>query len=517
MILKYLDTSELVATLKALEDGWNEASSKVSTKVLGLLEENSSQPSKEAWEQCSARVHNCASMRAAEKASQDTFTNALVDVLAAKLAVESLEAGQLKDLCRYRQIIARLTGLCLYPLTEKHLPWFKEIHHFNPKIKWSLGVTSDTLGLVDDPDLLGGLRGKLVVGLNSAESLPSLEKICEKCHTDLALEIAINATADVRIQHLEHRAPILKRLSKLTADLYGTDAPTLHGFRSLDRICECYTFKLALSIGDNSRLLKACTNVPGKLVDLETYSLANNYLPWLDEISMQSQLQVALHSLDNVHMVSNCTRSCWTLRKLAIVEFLETEGDISLFKQICKAHPSVEYDVTLRHACLLGSLLHNLTTEMRVLLLNNSFTTCTSPLGRGLEIKCELDCLRYLLGLDLSALTALELILSGDYEIDNTLIAAVIKQCTSLEVLKVDVNQQIASVSKSPVLHQKVHEIRQNLAVVTMANNPCMNLMPAPIINSTPERKSSFRQRMFMTGARAIGGTYLFLKMVFRK
>lgn len=477
LIKKYPYIDELTAArMDAPNDACKSISDKVSKGILETSKEDR-QCSEKAWESASTK---------AVASEKDLLNNALADLLATKLADEPLDVTNLRDLSRCHHVIPRLTTLHLCPLDKEHVPWIKKIHSMNSSIKWNLDTASHNLSLLNDSEVLEGLRGKLTIRLDNQECLCTLENICETCHPDLGLELMIDAAADVRIQHLQKYDSILKRLLRLTADLSITNIPTQHELSFLDRICGNHTFKLALNIEKDFRLLRTTTHVPGSC---------------------------------------ERTRTQWVLKKEGVAEYLETEKDVSLFKEICKTHPDVKYDVTLKNAGLLRVLLQGFAVRMRVSFLRNGFVTCSAPHTQGLEIKCGLSCLNSLLGLDLSSLTVLELVLDGNFKTENPPITTVAKGCPNLKFLKIDANSRIGDLCEfARLLQAAFNESWKDYRMVSMASNPEVIILErnnprmfTPNVNSYPTGRSRLRDRILSTGVRSMGGLYLFIKLILRK
>lgn len=482
IILAYLDNDVLMAKMKALDDAIDTMSNKAIRKVMEEVWEQAGTKliSQGAWREYSAKVARSVWARATEKVSGDPLSNAIADILAIKMMNVRLDAIDLKSISYRCQVVSRLRKVSLCTMDGGYIFWFDKIRKLNSNLIWDLGnIKASDLEQICGLEVLNGLTGSMETSLCNQESLHFLEIICRKCHPNFRLKLNMHAISDgTLIWQLGNCTPILARLMTLSLqfgilDLHTTDTNTPDssaedGVRALNTICENFKFELKLDIA-NCRSLRGCTHVLKSLVDVELSSPTGDDIAWLDAVGEQSALQMAFDSVNNVQIARHCAQSRCALRYLGISSPLTGAVDILLFKQICKAHPNLQFQVALWHEGL-SSLLRDFPTNI-TLYLFSSLISCDSHLAEGLEIVCYHGCLQYLQGLDLSLLRCLELILSDDYELNNTLITTIFDRSPNLEELMINTDSRDGTLGEFPgLLQTALDENWKNLKTFTITN-----------------------------------------------
>lgn len=468
MILDYLRFDELLEAIKASGEASRILSRKVTVKILGEVQKNSEAiaVSQDAWDEYSEKVWETVSRKIASK---NTFNEALLDSLVAQLSHKRLHATELHSLSNCRPAISRLKEVSLHPLGYHHLLPFKEIRKLNPSIKWNLVIDYRRLDSINDPEILNVLQGSLKTTVTNQNNLRGLAEICGRCHPSFRLELQIiHAMGNIPLlRDLIGCTSILERLVKLV-----TTSSTEDHFQSLDTICticECSNLELALDIGDSCQLLRNCIHVPERLVDLKLRYPTKDDLLWLGNIKRQRELQLQLRSVNSIQTLSDCSMgSRWVLSYLLIERHLRSEEDIFLFKLICKQNPNLYFDMALANASLMRSLLGISSMAMNLSLHGDGVVFCETAFRKGTQVTCELNCLRYFLGLNLSLMTNLQIYCSAGFFLDSTLVetlVTILKQSPNLEISYIHTDEGDQELGEFPALleqaldvHWKNHE-----------------------------------------------------------
>lgn len=449
MILEFFSLEELISRAKAVNEAWEKTLGNVSKSIFLT---SKAPPTAESEDQRLGKVKESVFKKVAKKAGEDTLNQALADSLSARVSGRRLKEAYLQDLSGCPLIVAQLRELCLIPYGD-HIRWVKEIRRLNPDINWHFLVISGGLSKINDSELLDGLRGSLDIYLETQDDVRELEGICENCHPDLRLKLKITPHAGVFLPDVVKSGSIVKQLAKLTADVREE-----RDFDSLDVACKEFEFDTALAISKSCHHLQKCAHLPSSLVDLEMLYPTSDELSWVEEIGRkQPGFQLALRPVDNVQTVSTFTNSRLALRDLAIAEPLTSQADVSLFRQICQAHPDMAINITLENATLLR-MLHDLPMGIDVLLRSGKTAYCNaaiitltpdsdddyvehlakrwqpSHVQQNLKVSCDSDRLPYLLDLDLPRLSELSLLLNGN-DLDYALLRQTLSQCSGLKQL----------------------------------------------------------------------------------
>lgn len=421
--------------------------------------------------------------------AEDTLMNAWTDMLLAKLNDRPLRPGLLKDLNDCHLILQRVKRLWLNPLDTRHVFWLRAIHRLNPNITWDIVVDDGNLELVRDLKNLEGLAGTLDIAVESQDDLSELSEICARSRTNLKLKLRISPYGDVKIEHLLNRNPILERLVRLTAR-----AKTENELRSLDRICAANRLDTALSVGACCGVLRSCKYVPSTLVRLKVRFPTKDDLLWIEGIGRHHALELTIRNAHNVRLVSECVPSRRTLTLLRADSPLNNAADVLLFKQLCKAHPNMEFEVELSHGGLLGLLLDNLPMGLNVFHRSGQTICCRAEyqrtldddddglvslrwqprtiLQRDLRLSCDQDCFKYLLNADLSRLRQVNLFLTDDAELDCRVINAMFAKCVNLEYLLIDTDKRSADLGEFPgILARALDQYWPKLNRFTIGNS----------------------------------------------
>lgn len=469
MILRCLSLDELISHAKAVDYAWKETLDIVSKGMLSSL--GLSSPATQSEKRRQKKVRKSINKEVAAKACADSYNNALADLLSTRMSGRRLKVAHLKELSHCHLVVPQLRELYVFPHSN-HIRWVKKIHRLNPEIKWHFLVISGDLGKINDPKLLDGLKGSLDIVMESQEDVYKLKEICKKSHPDFKLKLKITPQADVRLQDLIGSSCILKQLARLTAVVRREK-----DFLSLDAACKDYRFDAVLAIADSCHLLQECAHLPSSLVDLEMLYPTREELLWVEKVGKQSKCQLALRSVDNIQTVRNFTNSRWALRDLAIETPLNSDADVTLFKEICKAHPNMTFKITLGQAELLEHL-HDIPVGMDLFLYSGmpifcraSNRTCTSDtddddvdnlairwqprhVQQNLEISCDSDSLRYVQSLDLQRSTKFSFFLTED-DFDCKLLVDILSKCSNLKQLLIGTGISSRDFGELPVLLQK--------------------------------------------------------------
>lgn len=346
-----------------------------------------------------------------------------------------------------------------------------EIRKLNPSITWDLPVLRCDLPLMAESEALDGLIGRIETSAYSLEDLDNLNKVCEKCHptleVDLELDISKYKTDNIcPIQLLAAYTPILKRLRKLDPEvIFPGGLESEQAVSCLDAICEQYDFALVMEgASDCCKLCDGRAHILRRLVKLHVSDPQTDDLIWLDRTLQEHHFEVSLEAAVDLQILKNCIHPHWSIHHVDILRPLESQGDANLFKQILREHPKMQYRIEVSHAGIMNILLDNdddLPLEIYVSFIHyDNMLTCKSDnRSRGLSVKCESHHLHHMSALDLSSRRWLKLILTdNEGEFDSALMASILARCPGLETLKIDTKRVKGSLGEFAGVVQKAFQ-----------------------------------------------------------
>lgn len=377
----------------------------------------------------------------------DVPTDSLISFVLANLNRRSFNAGVLEDISHCRTIIPRLSVLCPRCFSAKHVPAIADIHGLNPNIKWYLSIDDGFPKQDLNFQLPEGLKGNLDSVVYTKNTLDKLEAIFTKSHSDLTLHILMNnaESAEVQVQNFIDRTVLLQHLVKLTLI-----TPTEEDMYALEKICENFDFDLDLRTNLSYRFLQSCKLAISRTVHLELVSATEDDVYWA--AALEGQPGLSFIDVETVRHAAPLVHSRSQLHCICIDTPLDSEG-VALFKQICKAHPNVVFNITLERAGLVEPLQGlpmgvTIMTKHDDNLIHCSAGETANGNGdyddngdslfnvqKATVLNCPLEDLPSFLDMDLSSLTELRLRIMGTPRLDGDLVRRISTSLPRLDSL----------------------------------------------------------------------------------